>query len=193
MWVVDANRGFARPQPARSALVAERPRPSRSRIMARSLPSGPSELYRSMTFISRLCTSRVPPEAILALPIVCDTSARRWTAARISASSRSISKRSSSMLGVGSVSTLMSDSASSSRVGSGLIRIRASRERERAPDPEADRGAEGQAARPRTPAAGIRTEIVPAHRARIECATKGHVRAKNGSDARHRRGVSGQR
>ena len=52
----------------------------RSSSIARFLPSGPSALKRSMTFISRLCTNRVPPEAIRALPMACETSVRRLTA-----------------------------------------------------------------------------------------------------------------
>src|SRR3954447_1494836 len=60
-----------------------------------------------MTFISRLCTRRVPPEAIRALPISLDTSVRRLTASRIVASSWSISWRRSSISGTGSVSIVI--------------------------------------------------------------------------------------
>src|ERR1700739_2756953 len=97
-----------------------------------------------MTFISRLCTNRVPPEAIRAWPIALDTSARPFTAAGISASSRSISLRNSSISAVWWLSTISmfisANSAFSSCGGSGLIRYRASQKR-RAPNPEADHGA----------------------------------------------------
>ena len=42
-------------------------------------------------FISRLCTRRGPPDAMRVRPMICETSDRRRTAARISASRRSIS------------------------------------------------------------------------------------------------------
>src|SRR5690349_12807091 len=60
-----------------------------------------------MTFISRLCTRRVPPEAILALPMSLETSVRRLTASRIVASRWSISWRKSSMSGICSASIVM--------------------------------------------------------------------------------------
>src|SRR5215218_9062280 len=94
-----------------------------------------------MTFISRLCTRRVPPEAIRALPISLDTSVRRLTVSMIVASSWSISWRRSSMSGTGSVSIVIGGSSLCG--GYGLIRFRASHKR-RAPDPEADRGALGK-------------------------------------------------
>ena len=56
------------------------------RLSAEALNNSPS-----MTFISRLCTRRVPPEAMRALPMSLDTSVRRCTAARMAASSSSIS------------------------------------------------------------------------------------------------------
>ena len=69
------------------------------------------------------------------------------------------------MLGVGSVSTLMSDSASSSRVVFWSHPNTGLQERKSPGSGSGPRGS-GEAARPRTPAAGIRTEIVAAHRAR---------------------------
>ena len=107
-----------------------------------------------MTFISRLCTSRVPPEAMRALPISCETWVRRCTASRIAASSRSISWRRASMSEASSSWEESEEAAAVSIVviswfsefplceGSGLIRFRASHKK-RAPDPEADRGALG--------------------------------------------------
>src|SRR5690606_31545497 len=65
--------------------------------MARVWPSWPSSLKRSSTFISRLWTRRGPPEAIRVRPIRREISVRRLMAARISASSLSISLRSLSI------------------------------------------------------------------------------------------------
>src|ERR1700749_2966941 len=119
-----------------------------------------------MTFISRLCTKRVQPEAIRALPIAWDTSVRRFTAAKISASRRSISWRRSSMSVGFSISIVIGVSEFSLCEGCGdfgdrgLIRYRASHKR-RAPDPEADHGAL-EAAKPRAPLAGTRRKIAAA-------------------------------
>ena len=73
------------------------PRPRRSSSIARVCPSWPRSWKRSSTFTSRLWTRRGPPEAMRAAPIFFDTADLRLIAARITASSRSISSRSWSM------------------------------------------------------------------------------------------------